>query len=674
MFEPYLTAETLAEILSITPRAVRKNCSRGVYKGYMRELPSCGRRGYRYEISILHPSIPESARRQWLQQNDTNAYTIYTNAQAAPEIDPGTANRVTLATLSEPERARCMTWHSLLESAERVKGQTRANYLAAQGIKISTYWAIRKRWIDGGCYPAAIARTYNPAHANVSVIAPDLLDRFAAEYLRDSRPSVYNCHKIVMGYASTKDKAGFNLDDFPHPSTFLRALERRYTQAAIYLRRYGEYQYRQKFGMHLDRDYSAILAGQVWCSDHAQSDVAVLMPDGTRCFPWYTPWIDVKSQKWLGWVIHPEAPNSDHILNAFYDASITRGNGIVCSDAIIDNGKDYRCRDLAGGRTQIRPSLDIAETTSMFGELKIKVHFAKPYNAQAKIIERTFSKVNEMFARFMPGYRGPNVVQRPESLSAISDGALLTYDDYCEQFDRFVSEVLNREVSNGKALAGRCPDEVWDAEYPASCDQGLVRRVTPDAMAMFTCRTTNPLTIRGNGVSGAGLPCYYYADWMVAHIGRKVYLRRPMADASAPAYVFDAETKALLGVADQVKQTAAICMTEDQELTLREALKRQAEQKKAIAESARIPDIDRSDTLEFRVAATRLINKSRGYTPVESHSEPSIIATTRADIDLANLKHHDDLGRAIEVQTPGKKKARIDPGLYYERVGAANGY
>ena len=73
-------------------------------------------------------------------------------------------------------------------------------------------------------------------------------------------------------------------------------------------------------------------------------DVAVDF-NGTTYFPWVTVFRDVKTSKWLGWFLHLDTPNSDHIFQTFYYAVQKFG---ILNDVYLDNGKDYRCKDFAG--------------------------------------------------------------------------------------------------------------------------------------------------------------------------------------------------------------------------------------------------------------------------------------------------------------------------------------
>lgn len=83
---------------------------------------------------------------------------------------------------------------------------------------------------------------------------------------------------------------------------------------------------------------------------------------------------------------------------------------------IIDNGKDYRSKDFAGGRSNFKVDISKGQTSAMLKELNVNVHFALPYNAQTKPVERDFLKIKELLSKHCVGYRGGNVVERPENL------------------------------------------------------------------------------------------------------------------------------------------------------------------------------------------------------------------------------------------------------------------
>ena len=118
------------------------------------------------------------------------------------------------------------------------------------------------------------------------------------------------------------------------------------------------------------------------------------------CFPWVTVFRDAKTSKWLGWFLHADSPNSDHIFQAFYYGVLNFG---IPEDVYLDNGKDYRCKDFAGGRTRIIKVKHKKDGGSLIQNLGIHIHFALPYNAQTKPVERDFLKIKEFLSKGFVG-------------------------------------------------------------------------------------------------------------------------------------------------------------------------------------------------------------------------------------------------------------------------------
>ena len=153
-------------------------------------------------------------------------------------------------------------------------------------------------------------------HTNSRVnISDAYYDYFKNLYLIEGAPSLQSCWESTLGYAMRKD--GINKLGFPSYMSFKRRLEREIPKQSIYLARYGEAAWNRKYGSYIERDYSNIICGKVWVSDHAQIDVACLTENGNVVFPWVTAWRDYKSGKWLGWLLQCGHPNSDHIFQSF---------------------------------------------------------------------------------------------------------------------------------------------------------------------------------------------------------------------------------------------------------------------------------------------------------------------------------------------------------------------
>lgn len=75
--------------------------------------------------------------------------------------------------------------------------------------------------------------------------------------------------------------------------------------------------------------------------------------------------------------------------------------------------------------------------------MNVKVHFALPYNAQTKPVERDFLKIKELLSKHCIGYRGGNVVEHPEKLAnEIKAGKIMQFEDFKKIFNDFILNVL----------------------------------------------------------------------------------------------------------------------------------------------------------------------------------------------------------------------------------------
>lgn len=152
-----------------------------------------------------------------------------------------------------------------------------------------------------------------------TVVDDFYFEYFKNLYLVEGAPSLQTCWDLTLGYAIKNN--GVDKFEFPSCSSFKRRLRREVPKQSIHLARYGQTAWNRRYGNYIERDYSNVVCGKVWVSDHAQIDIACLSPDGNVVFPWVTAWRDYKSGKWLGWLLQCGNPNSDHIFQTFYYAA-----------------------------------------------------------------------------------------------------------------------------------------------------------------------------------------------------------------------------------------------------------------------------------------------------------------------------------------------------------------
>lgn len=467
-------------------------------------------------------------------------------------------------------------------------------------------------------------------HLRGSSVKDDYFEYFKTLYLVEGAPSLRTCWDLTLGYAIRE----FNADrkTFPSFMAFKRRLDKEIPKQGIYLARYGQSAWNRKYGGYIDRDYSNITCNEVWVSDHAQIDVACFDSDGKVVFPWVTVWRDYKSGKWLGWILQTKNPNSDFIFQSFYYSAQKFG---LPKDVIIDNGKDYRSKDFAGGRSNFKVDISKGQTSAMLKELNVNVHFALPYNAQTKPIERDFLKIKELLSKHCVGYRGGNVVERPEKLAnEIKAGKIMQFEDFKKIFDDFILNVLNKKPSNGKNLNGSCPDELFYKEY--------AEKITPsrDALKLFCMRTSRNFTIGRNGIQDRQLGITYWADWMIARTGLKIYLRRDVQDYK-DAWAFKADNDEFVGTVKAVKAVAALHADKVSKEEFKEALsikKRNLKITKAYIKQTR--EIPLEEQYENYKAAYDYTNKD-----YKKNVKISKIANTNMDKAIQKNKEMEAFGR-----------------------------
>jgi len=449
-----------------------------------------------------------------------------------------------------------------------------------------------------------------------STIDQPWFEFFSNHYLQEQRPSLAHVWRMTFGFATHETKQ-ITLENFPSVVAFWRLLSQRFDEGTIYRARYGYSAWKRKFEAHIVRDYESLPAGEAWVSDHAQIDVLTTSGDRVAA-PWLTAWRCLKTGKFLGWHIHVEPPNSDHIFQAFYRAALAFG---LPKHVLIDNGKDYRSRDFAGGRTTLhKVQVDEAKASPMLLLLNVQPHFAIPYNAQTKPIERDFLKIKEWFSKTFPGYRGGDVIERPERLAEEVKGRrLVSFEELKAGLEGFITKVLNCLPSQGRALRGRSPDMAWGEEFVTR------REVRRDALKLFCMRASNPVKIGRNGVRDSRLDSFYWGEWMAGRKGDLVYMRRD-PDSWQDAWVFDAKDDSYIAQATLVRTVPVLAASDVDRQTLNEESARKGREKKLM--KARIKSLEATSSQEqqfYLETAVSALAASAGKRLAAAGSGPAII-------------------------------------------------
>lgn len=605
--EKWISEEIACELLGVSSQTLRNRCRNGIYSYRIDQD------GKKYEYEICINTLPISAQ-DTLNNNNLSEEIKYSEA---PKWAKTQAEHY-IKVINYVGDKKGKDLKELLNKWNAENPENKTSY--------SNFIKMRRRYENQGI--SGLLARYGKKKPTAKV-KKEHFEYFKNLFLKEGSPSLQTCWDITLGYAIRTSRT--TRATFPSRMTFLRRLEKEVSKSEIYLARNGKTKWNRKYGAYIIRDYSDILCGQVWVSDHAQIDIACLTKDGNVVFPWVTAWRDFKSGKWLGWILQTGNPNSDLIFQSFYYAVKDYG---LPKDVIIDNGKDYRSKDFAGGRkNRIKVDTNEAKTTSMLDELNVKVHFALPYNAQTKPIERDFLKVKELFSKHCIGYRGGNVVERPEKLAKeIKNGKILPFEKLKEVFDDFIKNVLNQRPSQGKNLKGLSPEQLFYKEFK--------KIVTPsdEALKLFCMRTSKDITIGRNGIKDSQLGIFYWADWLINNTGLKVYMRRDIQNYKI-AWVFRADNDAFLGKVEAVKAVAALYADKVSKEEFKTAMAIKKRNFKVAKEAVK-------QTQEISIEEINE-NYKAAYKSVERTAKPKVaeLANTNMDMIIRQAKEMDMQGK-----------------------------
>lgn len=606
----WISADIACELLGIKFDTLRKSCSLGKYQYKI------SKRGKKNEYKILVSSLPIEAIQKYTFCDDDLSSSLMEYNKA-----PSWA------------RKQADKYIEILSACKNLRGYDLKDFIDEWNIKNPAFKTsytrvlhFRKEYELKGV-AGLIAKP--SGNTGKSKIQPEWFEYFKNLYLVEGAPNAESCHRIVKGHFAP------NNNDFPTARTFVRKLEREVPKQSIYLARFGYSKWNKTYANYIERDYSNVRANQCWVSDHAQIDVQVVNKDGKVFSPWVTAFRCFKTNKWLGWLLHEESGNSDHIFQSFYYSALKFG---LPEEIYIDNGKDYRCVDFAGGRAANKKDGDIHSSKGLLNEknraslklLGIEAHVSLPYNAQTKPIERDFKNVKEFLSKHTVGYRGGNVTERPEKLrEEVSGNKLLSFAEFKILFDDFIENVLNKLPSKSKKLKGKSPDELFAEEFT------VMKTVSKDSLMLFCMRTSKTVTIGRNGIKDSQFGISYWDDWMSAYKGERVYIRRDI-NAYQECWVFNAATDEFIGKGKMLELVPALAKTDIEKAVLKKATKIKKADTKAAKAGAKVDSVD----ISIKIADVK-----NGIIDNSKELDPKIMQISKNQMDKA-VKQARDLERA----------------------------
>ena len=260
----WLTLDNICSALNLKPKTVKEKCRNGAF---IYKVVQKNRKNYYY---IKFESLPLTIQKRILKE-DINFTTSYSEA---PEWAKSQADKY-LSIIKDAENLRGKELKTFIETWNKDNPDSITSYPSV--IKM------RRRYYSKGL-DGLLAQYGN--NSGRSLVKNRYYNYFKELYLKEGAPSLRSCWELTRGFAIRED--GIDKTTFPSHTSFKRRLEKELPEQSIYLARYGESAWNRKFGNYIDRDYSSVICGEVWVSDHAQIDVACLTQDGNVVFPWVT--------------------------------------------------------------------------------------------------------------------------------------------------------------------------------------------------------------------------------------------------------------------------------------------------------------------------------------------------------------------------------------------------
>jgi putative transposase len=298
----------------------------------------------------------------------------------------------------------------------------------------------------------------------------------------------------------TINKCKFLLGDFSpsHPSRLRRWVKefRRNNFDLWTLEREGEKALNDKCVPYAEREWRDLQVGEAVVADGHKLNFHVINPfTGKPCRATMVLFWDWKSAYPLGWEIML-TESIQCVVAALRNAIITLGK--FPKHALLDNGKAFRANIF---RKNFR--FQETEIPGIFDKLGITAHFAMPYNAQSKPIERFFRTFNDWFERELPSYTGASIADKPARMSRNEKRARGLHNGWVPTIPEAMEHIFQwREYYADQPLKGR------DGQRPRDLfEAGKGPGVDPFALhfMMMTCKAR---MVHRNGITFNGWHWY----------------------------------------------------------------------------------------------------------------------------------------------------------------------
>ncbi|WP_206458895.1 Mu transposase C-terminal domain-containing protein [Anaerovorax sp. IOR16] len=498
----WLTTADVAELYGVTERTIQRRITKGTFDGKVKEtIGAKNKKAYMIDLSSL--SL-DKQKQYLLSKGEERAELI------EDEVQKDEGNLEEEYTLGELREIHGEAFEEKLEEALKKKEAVLKFISLGHGEKTSGVKAICKEY---GFSQRALYRyrkTYDeygfvglikkPRKDKGESRLPDEAIRFIRGcYLQPMRPKITHVVKMYrkkaekMGWAQvSKDTIYREIEKIPEPEKCL-AFE-------------GERAYNAKYMPCITRTYDDLMVNEYWVDDG--HTLAIWTPEDGKIKRYtMSAWMDMRTRAMVGWCIARNS-NSQVIAAALRSSIIRYGLPGTC---YMDNGKDYKSGYLnADTKEEFFRGYE-----GIFKALDIKTSFAIPFNAKAKPIERFFETFSSELSRYLVGFCGESIEERPHNISKkeilIQGLSILDVSKFIEGY----MESYNN--SPHSSLGGKTPMEVMK-------EVDLIRHDMPteEELDMLMLRA-EVKTISSSGIKKFGI--YYWDDKLIPHFGKSCVVR-----------------------------------------------------------------------------------------------------------------------------------------------------
>ena len=263
------------------------------------------------------------------------------------------------------------------------------------------------------------------------------------------------------------------------------------------LEREGQKALNDKCVPYAEREWRDLAVGEAVVADGHKLNFQVINPfTGKPCRAIMVLFWDWKSSYPLGWEIML-TESIQCVVAALRNSIITLGK--FPKNALLDNGKAFRANIF-----RKKFSFQETEIPGIFDKLSIIPHFAMPYNAQSKPIERFFRTFNDWFERELPSYSGASIPDKPAHMNRNEKRAKDLHNEWVPTIPEAMELIFRwREYyidQPSRARDGQRPRDIFDAEKGPGVDPFALH------FLMMTCKAR---MVHRNGITFNGWHWYH---------------------------------------------------------------------------------------------------------------------------------------------------------------------